>query len=58
MPIPLTKYSKISALHSDISTNSYIYNTYILTCDISDTIYIEDEKVNKIKFTLILKQII
>ena len=52
MPIALTKYSKISALHSDISTNSYIYNTYILTCDISDTIYIEDEKVkqNKIYF--------
>tara|TARA_B100000424_G_scaffold266755_2_gene258423 strand:- start:826 stop:1479 length:654 start_codon:yes stop_codon:yes gene_type:complete len=42
MPIPLTKYNKISALHNDISNNSYIYNTYILTCDISDTQYLDN----------------
>ena len=45
MPIPLTKYSKISALHNDISLNSYIYNTYILTCDISDTQYLDNGTV-------------
>lgn len=42
MPIPLTKYNKISALHSDISNNSYKHNTYILTCDISDTQYLDN----------------
>lgn len=42
MPIPLTKYSKISALHNDISNNSYLYNQYILTCDISDTLYLSN----------------
>jgi len=45
MPIPLTKYSKISALHQDLSTNSYIYNQYILTCDISDTQYLDNGTV-------------
>jgi|TARA_B110000114_G_scaffold171430_1_gene197244 hypothetical protein len=45
MPIPLTKYNKISALHLDLSTNSYIFNQYILTCDISDTLYIDNGTV-------------
>ena len=52
MPIPLTKYSKVSALHSDISTNSYIYNTYILTCDISDTQYLDNGTVRNNKIYL------
>jgi hypothetical protein len=49
MPIPLTKYSKISALHNDISLNSYIYNTYILTCNISDTQYLDNETLREKK---------
>ena len=49
MPIPLTKYSKISALHQDLSTNSYIYNQYILTCDISDTQYLDNGTVRSNK---------
>ena len=50
MPIPLTKYSKISALHNDIISNSYTYNTYILTCKINDTQYLDNGilKNNKI----------
>tara|TARA_B100000780_G_scaffold65527_1_gene43064 strand:- start:5750 stop:6403 length:654 start_codon:yes stop_codon:yes gene_type:complete len=45
MPIPLTKYNKISALQNDISNNSYIYNQYILTCDLSDTQYLDNGTV-------------
>ena len=52
MPIPLTKYSKVSALHNDISLNSYIYNTYILTCDISDTQYLDNGTVRSNKIYL------
>ena len=44
MPIPLTKYSKLSQLHIDLSNNSRIYNNYILTCDISDTHIIDGEE--------------
>ena len=42
MPIPLTKYSKLSALHIDLSNNSYQYNQYILTCDVSDTVFLDN----------------
>ena len=52
MPNPLTKYSKVSALHNDISLNSYIYNTYILTCDISDTQYLDNGTVRSNKIYL------
>lgn len=45
MPIPSTKYSKILELHNDLSNNSYIYNQYILTCDISDTIYLDNGNI-------------
>ena len=38
MPIPLTKFSKRSKLYIDISNNSRVFNNYILTCDISDTL--------------------
>lgn len=37
MPILNTKYNKISKLHNDLSSNSFVYNNYILTCDLSDT---------------------
>lgn len=52
MPIPLTKYSKISALHNDISANSYIYNTYILTCKSDDTQYLDNDKLLQRKIYL------
>ena len=52
MPIPLTKYSKVSQLHNDLSTNSYIYNTYILTCDLSDTQYLDNGTVRNNKIYL------
>mgnify|MGYP001293682461 FL=1 len=42
MPIPLTKYSKVSKLHNDISNNSYIYNEFILTCNSDDTQYLNN----------------
>jgi hypothetical protein len=47
MPIPLTKYNKPSALHLDLSANSYQFNQYILTCDLSDTVYIDNGTVRK-----------
>jgi hypothetical protein len=49
MPIPLTKYSKVSALHSDLSNNSYIYNTYILTCKIDETQYLDTDIIRNKK---------
>ena len=45
MPIPLTKLNKVLELHKDLSNNSYIYNQYILTCDISDTQYLDNGTV-------------
>ena len=45
MPIPLTKYNKPSALHLDLSANSYIYNQFILTCDLSDTLYVDSGNI-------------
>ena len=38
MPIPLTKFNKYTQLHIDLSNNSRLYNNYIYTCDISDTL--------------------
>lgn len=38
MPIPLTKYNTYTQLQIDLSNNSYLYNNYILTCDLSDTL--------------------
>lgn len=52
MPIPLTKYNKISALQNDISNNSYLYNQYILTCDISDTQYLDNGTIRSNKIYL------
>ena len=53
MPIPLTKYNKVSALEKDLSNNSYVYNNYILTCDISDTVTNDNGtlKTNRIYLT-------
>ena len=65
MPIPLTKYNRTNnitsyggnnvthantRLHLDLSHNSYSYNQYILTCDLSDTQYLDNGtlKSNKI----------
>jgi len=45
MPIPLTKLNKVLELHKDLSNNSYIYNQYILTCDIDDTQYLDNGTV-------------
>jgi len=45
MPIPLTKYNKLSALQVDLSGSSYIYNQFILTCDLSDTLYVDTGNV-------------
>jgi hypothetical protein len=42
MPIPLTKYNKPSALHLDLSANSYKFNQYMLTCDLSDSVLINN----------------
>ena len=52
MPIPLTKDNSISALHIDLSNNSYLYNQYILTCDISDTLYLDNGIVKNRKIYL------
>ena len=38
MPIPDTKYNKITQLQTDISNASFKYGCHIITCDISDTI--------------------
>jgi hypothetical protein len=45
MPILLTKYNKVSALHHDLSDNSYRFNQYILTCDLSDTQFLDNGTV-------------
>ena len=51
MPIPLTKYSKLSQLHIDLSNNSRVINNYILTCDLSDTeIYDGEDVRNRQKY--------
>ena len=49
MPIPLTKLNKVLELHKDLSNNSYIYNQYILTCDIDDTQYLDNGTVRSNK---------
>ena len=52
MPIPLTRFNKITALHNELSNNSYVYNQYFLTCDLSDTFILDNNEIKPNKVYL------